>query len=42
MPPRFTVVGADVLFAHWRVDPAAVDAVIPDDLTVDTFDGSAW
>ena len=42
MQPRLTVTGADVLFAHWRVDPEAVDAVLPDDLTVDTFDGSAW
>jgi len=42
MQPRFTVTGADVLFAHWRVDPDAVDAVLPDDLTVDTFEGSAW
>ena len=42
MPPLFTVVGVDVLFAHWRVDPEAVAAVLPPDLTVDTFDGSAW
>lgn len=42
MPPLFTVVGADVLFAHWRVDPEAVAAALPPDLTVDTFDGSAW
>jgi uncharacterized protein YqjF (DUF2071 family) len=42
MPPLFTVVGADVLFAHWRVDPDAVAAALPPDPTVDTFDGSAW
>ncbi len=42
MPPLFTVAGADVLFAHWRVDPGAVDAVLPAELEADTFDGSAW
>lgn len=31
-----------MLFAHWRVDPGAVAAALPPDLTVDTFDGSAW
>lgn len=42
MPPVFTVVGADVLFAHWPLDPGPVEAVLPDGLAVDTFDGSAW
>lgn len=42
MPTLFTVSGADVLFAHWRLDPDAVEAVLPPDLAVDTFDGSAW
>lgn len=42
MPPLFTVVGADVLFAHWPLDPEPVEAVLPDGLAVDTFDGSAW
>ncbi|MBB6645904.1 YqjF family protein [Halobellus ruber] len=42
MPPRFTVVGSDVLFAHWPLDPEAVDALLPADLAVDTFEGSAW
>lgn len=42
MSARFTVVGADVLFAHWRLDPEAVGSAIPDPLAVDTFDGSAW
>jgi uncharacterized protein YqjF (DUF2071 family) len=32
----------DVVFAHWRVDAAAVQALLPDGLEVDTFDGSAW
>lgn len=31
-----------MLFAHWRLDPEAVAAVLPDPLAVDTFDGSAW
>ena len=29
-------------FIHWRYDPADVQAILPDGLTVDTFDGSAW
>jgi uncharacterized protein YqjF (DUF2071 family) len=29
-------------FVHWRYEPAAVQAILPDGLTVDTFDGSAW
>ena len=29
-------------FVHWRYDPADVQAILPDGLTVDTFDGSAW
>jgi hypothetical protein len=41
-PTLLTVTGRDVLFAHWRVDPAAVAAAVPDPLAVDTFDGSAW
>jgi uncharacterized protein YqjF (DUF2071 family) len=31
-----------LLFANWPIDPAAVDARIPDSMTVDTFDGEAW
>ncbi len=29
-------------FVHWRYDPADVQAILPNELTVDTFDGSAW
>jgi uncharacterized protein YqjF (DUF2071 family) len=32
----------DLLFAHWRVDPAALRGVVPPQLPIDTFDGSAW
>ena len=29
-------------FLHWRYDPAVVQALLPPDLRVETFDGSAW
>ncbi|MFG0326448.1 MAG: YqjF family protein [Phycisphaerales bacterium JB037] len=32
----------DLLFAHWRVDKAALRALLPTGLALDTFDGSAW
>ncbi len=32
----------DLLFMHWPADPAAVQALVPSQLTVDTFDGQAW
>jgi uncharacterized protein YqjF (DUF2071 family) len=32
----------DLLFAHWRVEPDALRAVVPPQLPIDTFDGSAW
>ena len=32
----------DALFAHWRVDPAAVEARLPDPLSVATHDGDAY
>lgn len=32
----------DVVFLHWRLDPAVVQALLPDGVTVDTYDGSAW
>jgi uncharacterized protein YqjF (DUF2071 family) len=32
----------DLLFAHWRFDPAAIQTLLPPGLEVDTFDGSAW
>jgi hypothetical protein len=33
---------ADVLFAHWSVDPGLVAATLPDGLDVDTHDGDAY
>jgi uncharacterized protein YqjF (DUF2071 family) len=33
---------ADVLFAHWPVDPAVVAPTLPDGLDVDTRDGDAY
>jgi uncharacterized protein YqjF (DUF2071 family) len=32
----------DLLFAHWRVDPALLRPLIPPSLELQTFDGSAW
>jgi len=32
----------DLLFAHWRVDPAELRPVVHPALPIDTFDGSAW
>jgi uncharacterized protein YqjF (DUF2071 family) len=32
----------DLAYVHWRYEPAAVQALLPTGLTVDTFDGSAW
>lgn len=32
----------DVAFVHWRYDPEVVQKRLPDGLTVDTFEGSAW
>jgi uncharacterized protein YqjF (DUF2071 family) len=31
-----------LVFAHWRVTPAAVQRLLPAGLTVETFDGIAW
>ncbi len=31
-----------LLFMHWRVDEAVIRALIPEALTVDTHEGSAW
>lgn len=33
---------AGLLFLHWPVDPAVIQARLPDGLFVDTFDGQAW
>jgi uncharacterized protein YqjF (DUF2071 family) len=32
----------DLLFAHWRVDHDRLRKVVPPQLPIDTFDGSAW
>jgi uncharacterized protein YqjF (DUF2071 family) len=32
----------DLLFAHWRCDPAAIVRHVPPALELDTFDGAAW
>jgi uncharacterized protein YqjF (DUF2071 family) len=32
----------DLLFAHWRVPEEALRAVVPPQLPLDTYDGSAW
>ncbi|MDH4363115.1 MAG: DUF2071 domain-containing protein [Acidimicrobiia bacterium] len=32
----------DVVFLHWRYDPAVVQALLPPGVTVDVYDGSAW
>jgi uncharacterized protein YqjF (DUF2071 family) len=32
----------DLLFIHWRVDPALLRPHIPPSLELETFDGSAW
>lgn len=32
----------NLTFIHWRYPPEVVQAILPPDLEVDTFDGSAW
>jgi uncharacterized protein len=32
----------DLLFAHWPLPEAALRAVVPDPIPIDTYDGSAW
>lgn len=32
----------DLLFIHWKFDPAIIQRTLPPGLTVDTFDGAAW
>ncbi|WP_136717823.1 YqjF family protein [Halorientalis salina] len=41
-PSLLTMRWADVLFAHWAVDPETVDTTLPSDLSVDTYDGNAY
>ncbi|MFC6081826.1 YqjF family protein [Sphaerisporangium aureirubrum] len=33
---------ADITFVHWRYPADLIQAMLPDGLTADTFDGSAW
>lgn len=33
---------ANLLFLHWRVDPAVMRPLVPEPLELDLFDGSAW
>lgn len=42
MFPTLRLVGEDVLFVHWPVAPATLDSIIPDPLTVETYDDHAW
>lgn len=32
----------ELLFLHWKIDPAAIQKTLPPGLTVDTFDGCAY
>lgn len=32
----------DLAYIHWRYDPAVVQALLPEGLLADTYDGSAW
>ncbi|MES3516231.1 MAG: DUF2071 domain-containing protein [Natronomonas sp.] len=34
--------GRDVLFTHWPIDPATLRRHVPDRLTIDRYDGTAW
>ena len=45
VPPRSWVQGQtweNLLFAHWRVEREQLEAIVPPQLPVDEFDGSAW
>ncbi len=32
----------DLLFAHWRLPAATLRSLVPEQIPIDTFDGSAW
>lgn len=32
----------DLLFAHWRLEPSYLRQLVPSQLSLDVFDGSAW
>ncbi len=40
--PVMTQQWCDLAYIHWRYNPAVVQALLPEGLEVDTFDGSAW
>jgi len=40
--PVLTFQWLTATFLHWRYEPDVVQALLPDGLTVQTFDGSAW
>jgi uncharacterized protein YqjF (DUF2071 family) len=45
MPRRPWIMGqtwTDLLFAHWGVAPSELEAVVPPQLTLDTFEGRGW
>jgi len=33
---------SNLTFLHWRVEPEVIQSLLPEELTVDTFDGSAY
>lgn len=41
-PPSIRMNWANLLFLHWRVDPAVMRKIVPEPLELDLFDGSAW
>ncbi len=45
LPPRPWIMAMewrDLLFAHWPIAPAAMQALLPPGLELDTYDGQAW
>jgi uncharacterized protein YqjF (DUF2071 family) len=34
--------GRDVLFSHWPVDPGTLRSLVPEALSIDTFEGEGW
>jgi uncharacterized protein len=45
LPDRAWFMGqtwSDLLFAHWPVDSEVLETVVPPQLPIDSFDGSAW
>jgi uncharacterized protein len=41
-PWALRMIWHDLLFAHWPLAPAALQPLLPRELTLDTFDGQAW